>query len=540
MNHAQAPVEFGFDEPAPFARVPEMLLSDEPWRDSPWDIGAVEHGEQPAVIGGGLSSADGMLCIEVGVERSRPRADSGGRPPRARARRRRPRGSRASTSGASRNPTPGGLARRRLLAVCGRDREAWLDYAGDAESVTRIFVGWAVARGAKLYAAAAASASRRRPGRRDGFGVYVVDERALLAATLALPRLCCVAPDALRFDLADVRTSPGVGKAVKRLSGAPKAASVVLPAVLALSAAGRRPAAPAESREDGTRVYAFADCSRRKNAQRCADGALYGAADGDERLSRGLRADEVEKIGRRAGVDPSPADQRPTTRYDVAPLREPLPKVQAVLRACRAKSIRCFHTRQGYRPDLADLSAYARRKFKRAGVTVGAAGPLGRLFVRGEPGSEIVEAARPREGEPVIDKTANDAFIGTDLDRLLRCAGVRHLVVVGNTLDCCVHSTLRHANDLGLFQHYETLLLSDCCGCVDARLKRSFVESVCLEGGLFGAVATSAHFLDALRRLDAAPPPPKETPPTTPPSARSSQMGSPIGIATKATVAGAL
>ena len=56
----------------------------------------------------------------------------------------------------------------------------------------------------------------------------------------------------------------------------------------------------------------------------------------------------------------------------------------------------------------------------------------------------------------MIDKTANDAFIGTDLDRLLRCAGVRHLVVVGNTLDCCVHSTLRHANDLGLFQRRAT------------------------------------------------------------------------------------
>ena len=49
---------------------------------------------------------------------------------------------------------------------------------------------------------------------------------------------------------------------------------------------------------------------------------------------------------------------------------------------------------------------------------------------------------------------------------------------------------------------YETLLLSDCCGCVDARLKRYFVESVGLEGGLFGAVATSTHFLDALRGLD--------------------------------------
>ncbi|KAH8043492.1 isochorismatase-like protein [Aureococcus anophagefferens] len=182
-----------------------------------------------------------------------------------------------------------------------------------------------------------------------------------------------------------------------------KAASVVLPAVLALSAAGRRPAAPAESREDGTRVYAFADCSAaEKDARRCADDALYGAADGDERLSRGLRADEVEKIGRRAGVDPSPRT-RPTTRFARDALALP-----------------------------------------------------GRLFVRGEPGSEIVEAARPREGEPVIDKTANDAFIGTDLDRLLRCAGVRHLVVVGNTLDCCVHSTLRHANDLGLFQRRAT------------------------------------------------------------------------------------
>ncbi|KAH8050037.1 isochorismatase-like protein [Aureococcus anophagefferens] len=389
-----------------------MLLSDEPWRDSPWDIGAVEHGEQPAVIGGGLSSADGMLCIEVGVERSRPRADSGGRPPRARG------ASPASArlAGLDKRRVAKSYARRRLArpAAAGRLRPG---PRGLARLRGRRRIRDADLRRLGRRARREARQRRRRRLRRGGdqddatvFGVYVVDERALLAATLALPRLCCVAPDALRFDLADVRTSPGVGKAVKRLSGAPKAASVVLPAVLALSAAGRRPAAPAESREDGTRVYAFADCSAaEKDARRCADDALYGAADGDERLSRGLRADEVEKIGRRAGVDPSPDRARRLVSRDALAL-----------------------------PD------------------------------------------------------------------------------------------------------YETLLLSDCCGCVDARLKRSFVESVCLEGGLFGAVATSAHFLDALRRLDAAPPPPKETPPTTPPSARSSQMGSPIGIATKATVAGAL
>ena len=203
-----------------------------------------------------------------------------------------------------------------------------------------------------------------------------------------------------------------------------------------------------------------------------------------------------------------------------------------MLRACRAKSIRCFHTRQGYRPDLADLSAFARRKFERAGVTVGAAGPLGRLFVRGEPGSEIVEDARPREGEPVIDKTANDAFIGTDLDRLLRCAGVRHLVVVGNTLDCCVHSTLRHANDLD----YETLLLADCCGCVDAKLADQMIESVMVEGGLFGAVATSHDLLACLGALDVVGGGQTRRKATPPTSTRGSPASSPIRLATKAAV----
>ncbi|KAH8060338.1 isochorismatase-like protein [Aureococcus anophagefferens] len=428
MNHAKAPVEFGFDEPAPFARVPGMRLSDEPWRDSPWDIGAVEHGEQPAVIGGGLSSADGMLCIEVGVERSRPRADSGGRPPRARG------ASPASERLAgldkrrvAKSYAPAaGWRGRRLLAVCGRDREAWLDYAGDAESVTRIFVGWAVARGAKLYVDGDDGVCVASGDQDDAtvFGVYVVDERALLAATLAR-RGCAASRRTRRFDLADVA-------GVARVPTTPRPTDLV------------------EARHKiAARPFAF---PLGGDALDPATTALL-VIDLQRLLRRGRLHAPWVAARRLSACSP---ETNPPLGYDVAPLREPLPKVQAVLRACRAKSIRCFHTRQGYRPDLADLSAYARRKFKRAGVTVGAAGPLGRLFVRGEPGSEIVEAARPREGEPVIDKTANDAFIGTDLDRLLRCAGVRHLVVVGNTLDCCVHSTLRHANDLGLFQRRAT------------------------------------------------------------------------------------
>ena len=157
----------------------------------------------------------------------------------------------------------------------------------------------------------------------------------------------------------------------------------------------------------------------------------------------------------------------------------------------------CAEQRQGFRPDLADLTPFLIEKFKRSGVTIGAKGPLGKTFVRGEPGWEINPAVAPMVGEPIIDKTANSAFIGTDLDTVLRGMGIDKLILCGNTLDCCVHCTLRQANDL----NYQTLLLSDCCGCVEAEhpgLRDAMIASVGVEGGLFGTVCASDALLTAL------------------------------------------
>ena len=183
--------------------------------------------------------------------------------------------------------------------------------------------------------------------------------------------------------------------------------------------------------------------------------------------------------------------------YDVTPLSAPLPHVAAVLSACRSVGMTIVHTRQGFREDLADLTPFLRKKFERSGVTIGADGPLGRIFVRGQPGWEINTSVCPMPGEPIIDKTANSAFVGTDLDAVLRGAGIDELIVCGNTLDCCVHSTLRSANDM----NYQTLLLSDCCGCVEAEvpgLRAAMIASVGVEGGLFGTVCESAALLAAL------------------------------------------
>jgi nicotinamidase-related amidase len=73
------------------------------------------------------------------------------------------------------------------------------------------------------------------------------------------------------------------------------------------------------------------------------------------------------------------------------------------------------------------------------------------------PGHEVIEAAREAAGEPVIVKSVNSAFIGTDLEARLREMWVENLVVVGATTNHCVETTARMAGNLG----FNTVLVRD-------------------------------------------------------------------------------
>jgi nicotinamidase-related amidase len=68
----------------------------------------------------------------------------------------------------------------------------------------------------------------------------------------------------------------------------------------------------------------------------------------------------------------------------------------------------------------------------------------------GQPGCDFQECVAPMEGETVIQKNVNSAFIGTNLEQILREKGVTSIVVVGLTTNHCVSTTVRMAGNLGL------------------------------------------------------------------------------------------
>jgi nicotinamidase-related amidase len=70
-------------------------------------------------------------------------------------------------------------------------------------------------------------------------------------------------------------------------------------------------------------------------------------------------------------------------------------------------------------------------------------------FLPGGTGYRVKDEARELEGEPVIVKRVNSAFIGTDLESRLRAADIKTLVICGATTNHCVETTTRMAGNLG-------------------------------------------------------------------------------------------
>jgi biuret amidohydrolase len=178
---------------------------------------------------------------------------------------------------------------------------------------------------------------------------------------------------------------------------------------------------------------------------------------------------------------------------DVSRLAAIVPAVAAVLVAWRAKNGLVIHTREAHLPDLSDCPP-AKRLRGNPILRIGDQGAMGRLLVRGEAGTSIIEALRPIAGEIEIDKPGKGAFYRTQLQDELVKRKIEKLIFMGVTTEVCVQSSMREANDRG----YDCLVLSDCTESYFPEYKAATLSMISAQGGIVGWVAESSQLLNCL------------------------------------------
>ena len=181
--------------------------------------------------------------------------------------------------------------------------------------------------------------------------------------------------------------------------------------------------------------------------------------------------------------------------YDLSLTRAPIEPIKRTLAAMRERGFpRHAHARGPSSRPLGSACQQALALAQASGPASATPAPAAAFWCAVRPGWDIIPDLAPLPGEAIIDKPGKGSFYATDLELILRVRGIENIVLSGITTDVCVHTTMREANDRG----FECLLLEDCCGATDNGNHEHAIKMVKMQGGVFGAVANSKLFLEAL------------------------------------------
>jgi ureidoacrylate peracid hydrolase len=113
-----------------------------------------------------------------------------------------------------------------------------------------------------------------------------------------------------------------------------------------------------------------------------------------------------------------------------------VPRLKPLLAACRSRSMLVVYTGQANRPGGADLGILGE---------VYPALKDGKACVAGTAGVEVYPELSPRPEDIVVPKRRFDAFLGTDLELVLRQRAIDTLIITGTSTSVGTESTARAA-----------------------------------------------------------------------------------------------
>ena len=147
----------------------------------------------------------------------------------------------------------------------------------------------------------------------------------------------------------------------------------------------------------------------------------------------------------------------------VAGARAVVPKIQAVLAEFRKRSLPVFHIVRVHRADGSDVEIIRQEKFR-----------IRPFAVAGSHGAAVIDELAPRKGEYVLEKIRMSAFIGTELDLMLRTLGVTTLVICGIQTPNCIRTTVFDA----IAYNYPVVLVEDATGAASEEVHRANVRDM--------------------------------------------------------------
>lgn len=137
-----------------------------------------------------------------------------------------------------------------------------------------------------------------------------------------------------------------------------------------------------------------------------------------------------------------------------------LTRTASLIATARERAMRVIYVVVGFRAGFPEIS------------------PRNMVFNRIKESGGIASGVHPRlapaPGDIIVTKHRVGAFIGTDLEIVLRANGIDTLVMCGIATSGVVLSTLRHAADLD----YRIIVLHDCCTDADPEVHTCLMEKV--------------------------------------------------------------